>query len=106
MVALAVKHGTAECRLLMPPDCTVRNISDIARNAREQFSTGKDMTLDCVNIETADFTFVQLAVSAQRSLEARSRTLTLANAPSPVLAAFARAGVPLPATASSLSGAP
>jgi len=106
MASLAMKQDASTRGLPMPSDCTMRNISEIVHQARRQLEAEQDIALDCSGVETADFAFVQFVVSAGRSLDARSRTLTLDSAPPAVLSAFSRAGVPLPATTSSLSGAP
>lgn len=90
--------------LTLPADCTVRNIATIAADARKPLSAGQGISIDCSAIESADFTFVQLMVSARRSFETQSLPFALDQVPPAVLAAFSRAGVPAPATTSSLSG--
>lgn len=105
MAVSATNPSVQIVRLTMPPDCSVRSIAEIAGRARDQLATARDLALDCAGVETADITFVQLVVSAQRSFAAQGLTLTLADAPPAVLAAFARAAVPLSAITSSPSGA-
>lgn len=105
MAISVMKPNEKIVRLTMPPDCSVRNIAEIAERARAQLAAEQDVALDCADVETADITFVQLVVSAWRSFAARGLSLTLADAPPTVLAAFARAAVPLSAITSSPPGA-
>ncbi|MGX5736079.1 STAS domain-containing protein [Bosea thiooxidans] len=81
----------------LPADCTIRGIAEIVSNCRQILSAGKGLSLDCEAVESVDLTFVQFVVSAARSAAARSLALTFQSVPEPVLAAFARAGVAMPA---------
>ena len=87
--------------LSLPPDCSIRNIGDIARSTRELLDAGMGVRINCASVEHVDITFVQLIVSAERSFAARGLPLTIEAAPAAVLSAFARAGVPRPGTTQS-----
>lgn len=87
----------------LPADCTIRSIADIATNCRQILSAGKGLSLDCEAVESVDLTFVQFVVSAGRSAAARGLPLAFQSVPEPVLAAFARAGVAMPAALTSAS---
>ncbi len=87
----------------LPADCTIRGIADVVANCRLMFSAGKGVSLDCGAVESVDLTFVQFIVSADRTAAARGLPLSFESVPEPVLAAFARAGVAMPAALTSAS---
>lgn len=100
------KSCEAQPALILPPDCTVRTIAAITADVRERLAAGQGVVLDGSSVESADITFVQLMVSAQRSFAACSLPFALEGIPSPVSSAFSRAGIAMPASTSSLvSGA-
>lgn len=81
----------------LPADCTIRGIAEIVTNCRQILAAGSGLTLDCAAVETADLTFVQFVVSADRSAEARGLPFAFQSVQEPVISAFARAGVAMPA---------
>lgn len=87
----------------LPADCTIRGIAEIVASCREILSAGQGLSLDCEAVESVDLTFVQFVVSADRSAAARGLPLVFQSVPEPVLAAFARTGVAMPAALANAS---
>lgn len=87
----------------LPADCTIRSIAEIVSNCRQILSAGEGLSLDCEAVESVDITFVQFVVSADRSAAAHGLPLAFQSVPEPVLTAFMRAGVAMPAALTSAS---
>lgn len=98
-------HPPEAAALALPQDCTVRTIAALAGMAREAFAAGTGLALDGSRVESADITFVQLVVSAQRSFAEQSSPFGLVDPSPAVLSAFSRAGVAAPEAASLIPGA-
>lgn len=85
----------------LPADCTVRTVSDLAREACDRLAAGGGLRVDGSAVAQADITFVQLLVSTARSFEEASLPFTIVSLSPAALTAFDRSGIAAP----SLSGA-
>jgi anti-anti-sigma regulatory factor len=77
----------------LPASCDIRNIDELFRILNSTKSESTISILDCSSVESADFSFVQLVVSAAASLGPEVARFEL-RAPTPCIRqAFGRAGL-------------